>query len=281
MAVVERLARRGEEDGLPVGREALDGVARRVPREALRHAACGRHDEDVDVAVQLGAEREERAVGAEGRARLRPRARRDPLDARCRRAGSSRRRSRRRRRRGRPRGPAASASSSARRAPRRAAGARRRGRPGDARRASGARERRRMRSLSGRGRRPATGDHRRGGPTRSPPRTSLGLRASASRRWPAFAANSVLCRAALGRGLVDAPSFTSVRLVSGALALALLVRVCRPAARRRRATSAPRRPSSPTRSPSPSPTEDPGGARGAPPLRRGPGHDGRARARRR
>jgi drug/metabolite transporter (DMT)-like permease len=40
-----------------------------------------------------------------------------------------------------------------------------------------------------------------------------------------FAANSLLCRAALGRGLVDAPSFTSVRLLSGAIALGLLVRV--------------------------------------------------------
>ena len=40
----------------------------------------------------------------------------------------------------------------------------------------------------------------------------------------AFAANSVLCRAALGRGLVDATSFTSLRLVSGAVVLALLAR---------------------------------------------------------
>ena len=40
-----------------------------------------------------------------------------------------------------------------------------------------------------------------------------------------FAANSLLCRAALGRNLADAPSFTSVRLLSGAIALGLLVRV--------------------------------------------------------
>ncbi len=40
-----------------------------------------------------------------------------------------------------------------------------------------------------------------------------------------FAANSLLCRAALGRGLADAASFTSIRLVSGAIALGLLVRV--------------------------------------------------------
>jgi len=39
----------------------------------------------------------------------------------------------------------------------------------------------------------------------------------------AFAANSLLCRAALGRGAVDPLSFTSVRLVAGALTLALLV----------------------------------------------------------
>jgi drug/metabolite transporter (DMT)-like permease len=53
------------------------------------------------------------------------------------------------------------------------------------------------------------------------PRT-LGLTAAA---MAAFAANSLLCRAALGPGLVDAASFTSVRLLSGALVLALLVRL--------------------------------------------------------
>lgn len=59
------------------------------------------------------------------------------------------------------------------------------------------------------------------------PRT-LGLTAAA---MAAFAANSLLCRAALGRGLVDAATFTSVRLLSGALALALLVRLARPTVR--------------------------------------------------
>ncbi|MCL4806221.1 MAG: DMT family transporter [Thermoanaerobaculia bacterium] len=59
------------------------------------------------------------------------------------------------------------------------------------------------------------------------PRT-LGLTAAA---MAAFAANSLLCRAALGPGLVDAATFTSVRLLSGALVLALLVRLTRPAAR--------------------------------------------------
>lgn len=51
---------------------------------------------------------------------------------------------------------------------------------------------------------------------------TLGLTAAA---MTAFAANSLLCRAALGRGLVDAATFTSVRLVSGAVALGILVRV--------------------------------------------------------
>lgn len=39
-----------------------------------------------------------------------------------------------------------------------------------------------------------------------------------------FAANSLLCRAALGRGLLDPATFTAVRFVSGALALGLLAR---------------------------------------------------------
>jgi drug/metabolite transporter (DMT)-like permease len=41
----------------------------------------------------------------------------------------------------------------------------------------------------------------------------------------AFAANSLLCRLALQQPLIDPASFASVRLVSGALALALMVRV--------------------------------------------------------
>jgi drug/metabolite transporter (DMT)-like permease len=43
----------------------------------------------------------------------------------------------------------------------------------------------------------------------------------------AFAANSLLCRAALGERAIDAASFTSVRLVSGALMLWLIVRFVR------------------------------------------------------
>ena len=38
----------------------------------------------------------------------------------------------------------------------------------------------------------------------------------------AFAANSVLCRAAFGRGEIDAASFSAIRLLSGALALAAI-----------------------------------------------------------
>ncbi len=42
-----------------------------------------------------------------------------------------------------------------------------------------------------------------------------------------FAANSLLCRAALGPRLVDPATFTSVRLASGAAAMALLVAITR------------------------------------------------------
>lgn len=41
----------------------------------------------------------------------------------------------------------------------------------------------------------------------------------------AFAANSVLARLALGRGAIDAASYTSIRLVSGALVLAAILAV--------------------------------------------------------
>lgn len=44
----------------------------------------------------------------------------------------------------------------------------------------------------------------------------------------AFAANSVLCRWALGDDAIDAASFTGVRLVSGALALLMLVKLSQP-----------------------------------------------------
>jgi len=43
-----------------------------------------------------------------------------------------------------------------------------------------------------------------------------------------FAANSLLCRMALRPRLVDAATFTSIRIVSGALALFILVRVAAP-----------------------------------------------------
>jgi drug/metabolite transporter (DMT)-like permease len=41
----------------------------------------------------------------------------------------------------------------------------------------------------------------------------------------AFAANSLLCRFALGAGLIDAASFTSVRIISGAVMLGLIMLV--------------------------------------------------------
>lgn len=41
----------------------------------------------------------------------------------------------------------------------------------------------------------------------------------------AFAANSLLCRLALGHALIDAASFTAVRMVSGAVTLVLILRL--------------------------------------------------------
>lgn len=48
----------------------------------------------------------------------------------------------------------------------------------------------------------------------------------------AFAANSLLCRMALGGGLIDPVSFTTLRLVGGALALSLLARAVASISRR-------------------------------------------------
>lgn len=53
-----------------------------------------------------------------------------------------------------------------------------------------------------------------------------------------FAANSLLTRGALGHGLIDAPSFTLVRLATGAIALAILLQVMR--GRADRQVAAPR-----------------------------------------
>lgn len=47
----------------------------------------------------------------------------------------------------------------------------------------------------------------------------------------AFAGNSLLCRVALSQTSIDAASFTSLRLISGALALMLIVSLRRPATR--------------------------------------------------
>ena len=60
--------------------------------------------------------------------------------------------------------------------------------------------------------------------TSTAPRPSKTLRTASltTLAMVAFAANSILCRAALGGGTIDAASFSTVRLVSGAMALALL-----------------------------------------------------------
>jgi hypothetical protein len=43
----------------------------------------------------------------------------------------------------------------------------------------------------------------------------------------AFASNSLLCRLALAPGLIDAASFKSIRIASGALTLWVIVRLAR------------------------------------------------------
>lgn len=43
----------------------------------------------------------------------------------------------------------------------------------------------------------------------------------------AFAANSLLCRLALGQGLIDAATFTTVRVITGAVTLCLIALFCR------------------------------------------------------
>jgi len=47
----------------------------------------------------------------------------------------------------------------------------------------------------------------------------------------AFAANSLLCRMALGQGMIDAASFTTIRIAAGALTLLLIVSMRGPATR--------------------------------------------------
>ncbi len=55
----------GEQHALAVHREGLDEIRAGMPREALRHAAFGRHDEHVGVAVVLGGKRDELSVRRE------------------------------------------------------------------------------------------------------------------------------------------------------------------------------------------------------------------------
>jgi drug/metabolite transporter (DMT)-like permease len=63
---------------------------------------------------------------------------------------------------------------------------------------------------------------------RSPPASPGGIRARTAGltfvAMVAFAANSLLCRAALAGGFADATTFTTLRLVGGAVALGLLAR---------------------------------------------------------
>ena len=66
----ERGAAGGEQHLLPVYREALNEVGAGVPGQPLRHAALGRHDEHVGVAVVLRRERDELPVRRKRRAAL-------------------------------------------------------------------------------------------------------------------------------------------------------------------------------------------------------------------
>ena len=60
-------------------------------------------------------------------------------------------------------------------------------------------------------------------PADAPPQAGAHTAALACGALVCFAANSLLCRAALGRGLADPGAFTAVRLASGAATLALLL----------------------------------------------------------
>lgn len=68
--------------------------------------------------------------------------------------------------------------------------------------------------------------------SREAPAAATAVRVSAltAAALVSFALNSLLCRAALGPGLIDAMSFTLARLGSGALVLFLIARSSRPAA---------------------------------------------------
>src|SRR5688572_21889484 len=56
----------------------------------------------------------------------------------------------------------------------------------------------------------------------SPPRSALGTAVLVAAALVAFAANSILCRLALGGGTIDAAGFTAIRLAAGAAILAPL-----------------------------------------------------------
>ena len=64
-------------------------------------------------------------------------------------------------------------------------------------------------------------------PVNTPVNTPVQSAALTALALVAFAGNSLLCRVALTRTTIDAASFTSIRLIAGALTLAALVRVRR------------------------------------------------------
>ncbi|OQB53033.1 MAG: hypothetical protein BWX98_02444 [Candidatus Aminicenantes bacterium ADurb.Bin147] len=69
-----------EQDRLPVGGESLDDVGARVPGQPPGHAAGGRDDVDIGVAVILGAEGDQPAVGRERRIEFDAQVGRQPPD---------------------------------------------------------------------------------------------------------------------------------------------------------------------------------------------------------
>ncbi|MBT8047732.1 MAG: DMT family transporter [Xanthomonadales bacterium] len=60
-------------------------------------------------------------------------------------------------------------------------------------------------------------------PRQNQPSTALSTWLLTAAAMAAFAANSILCRMALGRELIDAATFTSVRVTAGALTLGLIL----------------------------------------------------------
>ncbi len=70
-----------------------------------------------------------------------------------------------------------------------------------------------------------------------PPQRPLAIAALCTAALVGFAANSLLCRAALGARSIDAASFTAIRLASGALVLALIASISARTARTARTSA--------------------------------------------